>query len=579
MSTVHNHRSAAGGAAGPGRAAAQADVAHGVRAQGATARGTYWLIHLALAALVGLLFLGAHADGSYWWSDAPRHALNGVFVKDLVAAAPWSDPSRYAYDYYAQYPALTILFYPPLFYAISAPFYALFGVSEGTALLVVALHYVAFAWGAWALFRCWLPAWPAAAAAAMLALLPEIAFWGRQVMLELPSLAFFIWSAALFTRYRHTGYQRPLLLYGAAALLLLAMYTKLTAGFLALAFAGTLLYERRAEALKDRHVWLAALVACIGLIPLLVLTVKFGQANIQSASGINDSLVSRRSLAGWLWYLRQFPGQLGWAMLAAGAAGLLAAAVPALRRRSPDGMAAPNQGDSVFWLLWLVAGYLFFSAIDLKEARHSVFILPPVVLAAALLLMRLPQPRWRGAALAALTAAVALQTVLMRPVAYVGGYAEAARLVAEKAPKDSSVLFSGYRDGSFVFNMRTHEERRDLTVVRADKMLLNVAVRRELGVKEHDLSEADILSQINALNVSYLVVQPGFWNDLAVMQRFERVLAAGQFEVVARIPTPNNVRAYEKELVIYRNKAPSGRRAGPRQLDLPIINRSINAGN
>eukprot|EP01034_Spumella_vulgaris_P042091 gene42091-52177_t len=84
--------------------------------------------------------------------DAPRHALNGVFVKDLIAAAPWSDPSRYAYDYYAQYPALTILFYPPLFYAISAPFYALFGVSEGTALLVVALHYVAFAWGAWALF-------------------------------------------------------------------------------------------------------------------------------------------------------------------------------------------------------------------------------------------------------------------------------------------------------------------------------------------------------------------------------------------------------------------------------------------
>eukprot|EP01034_Spumella_vulgaris_P046092 gene46092-57473_t len=91
------------------------------------------------------------------------------------------------------------------------------------------------------------------------------------------SLAFFIWSAALFTRYRHTGYARPLLLYGAAALLLLAMYTKLTAGFLALAFAGTLLAERRAEALKDRHVWLAALIACIGLIPLLVLTMKFGQ--------------------------------------------------------------------------------------------------------------------------------------------------------------------------------------------------------------------------------------------------------------------------------------------------------------
>ncbi|WP_228894368.1 glycosyltransferase family 39 protein [Pseudoduganella aquatica] len=536
-------------------------------------------IHLLLAALVGLLFMGAHADGSYWWSDAPRHALNGVFVKDLVAAAPWSDPSRYAYDYYAQYPALTILFYPPLFYAISAPFYALFGVSEATALLVVALHYVAFAWGAWALFRNWLPAWHAALAAAALAALPEIAFWGRQVMLEVPSLAFFIWSAVLFTRYRRTA--RPLLLYCAAALLLLAMYTKLTAGFLALAYAGTLLYERRAAMLKDRHLWLAALLACIGLVPLLVLTVKFGQANIQSASGINDSLVSRNSLGGWLWYLRQFPGQMGWAVLAAAAAGLLAGAVAAVRRRGLDsagGEGGLSRGDLVFWLLWLLAGYLFFSAIDLKEARHSVFILPPLVLAAALLLARLPRPSWQLAALAALAGAALLQTTLLRPVPYVRGFAEAARLVAAQAPRDSSVLFSGYRDGSFVFNMRTHEERRDLTVVRADKILLNVAVRRELGVTEHDLSEDDILRQIQDLNVSYLVVQPGFWNDLAVMQRFERVLAQARFEVVARIPTPNNVKAYEKELVVYRNTAPSGRRAGPRKLDLPIINRSIDAG-
>src|SRR5690606_6995412 len=108
---------------------------------------------------------------------------NGVFVKDFVAAMPWDDPAGYAYRYYAQYPALTILFYPPLFYVISAPFYALLGFSHGTALLVVGLHYAAFAWACYRICRRWFDATAAVLLAALIAVLPEIAFWGRQIML------------------------------------------------------------------------------------------------------------------------------------------------------------------------------------------------------------------------------------------------------------------------------------------------------------------------------------------------------------------------------------------------------------
>ncbi len=85
-----------------------------------------------------LLFAQAPHGGDFYWSDSPRHALNGVFVMDLIKTMPLDDPAGYAYRYYAQYPALTILFYPPLFYAISAPLYAVFGVSQATALLAVA---------------------------------------------------------------------------------------------------------------------------------------------------------------------------------------------------------------------------------------------------------------------------------------------------------------------------------------------------------------------------------------------------------------------------------------------------------
>ena len=531
-------------------------------------RNREWLIPVLLATGVALLYLGAPAGGSFSWSDAPRHALNGVFVKDLFSAAPFSDPAGFAYSYYAQYPALTILLYPPLLYFISAPFYALFGVSESTALLVVGLHYIAFACGSWKLFRFWLPPWQAAAAAAMLAIAPEIAFWGRQVMLEIPAFAFMVWSAVFFTRYRRE--LRPLFLYVAAFLLVLAMYTKLTACFLAPVYAATLIGERKTLAIRDRHTWIVLLLSIVSLIPLFFITVKFGQANVQSVTGIADAVASRKTFAGWIWYAQQFPAQLGWPLVAV----CLLAAMAAALKKTMGGM---SRQDFLFWLFWLIAGYLFFSAVDLKEARHSVFLLPPLVLASALFLARLPVPWFSAIALALLTLAVVIETVMFRPVFYVRGYAEAAEFIAKAAPQDSKILFSGYRDGSFVFNMRGREDRRDLSVIRADKLLLSVAVRRELGVGQKDLSEIEISDLINQLGVQYVVAQPGFWNDLEIMQRFERVLASSQFKEVARISTPANYNAHEKELVIYRNEGPVNKGPVRLQLDLPIIGRTIKA--
>lgn len=526
------------------------------------------VLSLTLVVLVALLFIGAPHGGAFDWSDSPRHALNGVFVADLLRAMPFGDPAGFAYGYYAQYPALTILFYPPLFYLFSAPFYLLFGVSHETALLAVWVLYVAFALGAYKLFRFWLSPGLACCAAAALALSPEISFWGRQVMLEVPAFAPLIWSAVFFTLFRRTG--RPLHLYAAALLLVAAMYTKISAGFMAPAMVFTLVLGDP-QVFRRKTTWMAAALAVVALVPLVLLTLKFGQANVQSVTGIADAEVSRRSLSGWLWYARRVPDQLGWPLTLAA----LAAFALALARRTWGGV---SRGDAVFWLSWLVAGYLFFSAIDLKEARHSVFMLVPLVFAAYLLFARMPGRAGIFAGMV-LALAVCAQTIFWRPVHFVAGYAQAARYIAQVAPKDSAVVFSGYRDGSFIFNMRAQLDRPDLTVIRADKLLLRVAVRRELGVEQRALQEDEIAGLLNRLGARYVVVQPGFWNDLAAMQRFERVLASGQFERVTTIATPANYKAHETELVVYRNLGPVAPRAGKMDIELPIVNRSIPAAS
>ncbi|MBS0467513.1 MAG: glycosyltransferase family 39 protein, partial [Proteobacteria bacterium] len=259
---------------------------------------------------VVVLFTQAPHDGAFYWSDSPRHALNGVFVMDLIKAMPLNDPAGYAYHYYAQYPALTILFYPPLFYVISAPFYAVFGVSQETALLVVALHYLGLGLGCWRLARYWLPAVPSLAFAVLVMWLPEVAFWGRQVMLEIPAFAFLVWSSVAVVAYLRG---RPVKwLYLGAALLVLGMYTKISVAYMGVVYAA-LLAERDGWAmLRNRHHWWVAALAGVALVPLIVLTLKFGQANVQSVTGVADAVASRASWQGWVWYLKQIPSQVGW---------------------------------------------------------------------------------------------------------------------------------------------------------------------------------------------------------------------------------------------------------------------------
>ncbi len=518
-----------------------------------------------LIAVILLFFLAPH-NGEFWWSDSPRHALNGVLIKDMAVAFPWRDPAGFAMQYYIQYPALTVLFYPPLFYIVLAPLYALFGVSHATALAVVLAYYLTFAFGMYFLARRWLGPWLALAVGISAMCAPGIALWGRQVMLEVPALACATWGLLLLRR--HAESERPALLYPGSFILLCAVYTKISAIFLIPVAALMLLAARGNTIWRDRHVWMAAILFLVGLVPVTVLTLKFGQANMASMVGIPDAVVSRYSLAGWFWYARQLPGQLGWAVLAAA----ILWPVLALAGRRPRDF---DRADLVLLLGWFLTGYIFFCLIDLKEARHSTLILPPLIFAAFLAIDGLSPARWAIPLGLLLVGVTGFYTWRYEPVPQVAGYREAAEWIAREAPRDAVILFSGYRDGSFVFNLRSFETRRNPYTVRADKLLLDVAVRRELGVRQRPLDEAEIGTMLDQIGVYYAVAQSDFWTDLDVMARLQSVLRSDHFEEVARIPVVANVGTEDKELRIYRNRHQVNVNGTTLKLNLPIIGRSL----
>lgn len=129
---------------------------------------------------------------------------------------------------------------------------------------------------------------------------------------------------------------------------------------------------------------------------------------------------------------------------------------------------------------------------------------------------------------------------------YAHDYRSLVDFIARNAPGNSNVAFSGYRDGSFVFAMRTHEERRDLFTIRVDKLLLRVAIKRSLGVQDKGYTAAQIAQMLDRLAVRYVVAQPGFWTDLCSVGEFARRLSQPAFSACRQLPDPGELQCAGK---------------------------------
>lgn len=531
------------------------------------------LIILLLGVAAAAALLTAPTDGDFYWSDAPRHALNGLFVKDLLTDLPFFTLRQYAVDYYLRYPALTILFYPPGFYGALAAFYALFGESHFTAQLAVAVFFFLFLLAAWRLAARWLGTLGGAGAALLFASAPEILLWARQVMIDIPAHALLIASVAAFLRFLDLNGQNDLprathWLFAALLLFAASVWIKLNTVFLLPVFLITWAVAVGTALLRDRRFWIAAVLLTVLLAPLVAMVLLFGQGNIQSVEGRSGVDLPLFSLQAWSYYLRQMPAQLGWPTVAAATLFLLLAC---LRRLFPSRWRRP---DILFMVLWFGFGYLFFTMIGIRLPRHDLFILFPVALAAAGAITLLFGSRRGGLLLLLFGIGSYAYTTVTQDVPRVGGYRQAAERIAAIAPRDAVILFSGYRDGSFIYNLRL-QPRRDIAVLRADKLFLRVAIERRRGVQDLNLNPLDIRRMLSRYGVSYIVIEPGFWSDLPSMAALEELLKGRGFALVEIVPIEANVFTQAKSIRIYRNLAPVADGQKRIDLDVPTIGRRL----
>ena len=519
-------------------------------------------IFILLVITLGMYF-GLAKRGDIDWPDASRHALNGAFVLDFIEQLPWRHPVEFAYDYYRQWPALTILFYPPLFYIVLAAVYAVLGVSEASALLTELTFLFLLAWGAFRLSRHWLDPPPALAVALLLLGAPGLAFWGRQIMLDVPAYAFLVWAAEFLVRHLKSGQRWTL--FAAVICAVAAVYTKYNAVFFVVPIAISLAYAYGWRVFRQRAVLQAAALGGVLLLPLVGIFFAFGSYNLGQAAALPGTGASRWNIAELTYYARIMPSVISWPTLALACLYVLALPfAPTLRLA---------RADAIFLGSWLLVGYAFYSMIAVKEPRHILFITYPLALAAVLAIDRtLATFSLRYGVSLAFAGAVLAMTLTTSTVPAVAGMREAAEAVAQLAPPETNVAFWGSRDGTFVYAMRAYSGRPDLGVVRLDKILLSeVAVYVERGFKENVISPDELTDTLRNLHVQYVVFQTRYHDDLAAVKALEEALGSDKFSEVERIPmTANYGKGYVADLVIYRMKeeVPRGRVAPSMQIKL-----------
>jgi 4-amino-4-deoxy-L-arabinose transferase-like glycosyltransferase len=497
-----------------------------------------------IVALVLFYFLTSPTAGNFWWYDSSRHAMNGVFLRDLLVEGGLFNPVRFATQYYEQYPAVNIGFYPPFFYISSVPLLLLFGASHAVSQSVVALYALGLGTLTWLVSRRAMdPLGATVTALAVLALAP-VALWSRQVQLDVPAVAVYFFTAYALVRHLESGHQGWL--FGAAVAVGVGMLTRVQGVFMVPVLLFFLFGPRYAQRPPFARRALATVLAGLIALPAVVMVAYFQKVNAALATA-TPGMPKLWSVENWTWYAEKLPEQVGWPALALMIAGLLATVWLGFKGRLPVALKVLAACGVCAWV--------FFSVVSNKDPR---FNLPSVlflfVLAANGLYLLVPAAA--RLLLALLAGWLLFQLSTLGPVPEVNGFREAAAITQQITPKDANVLISAHRDGSFIYDMRTQGTRRDIGVRRGDKLFVELHIMRELGIRDRQLDKAAILAMLDRARVATVVMQPGYLADQPTIRNFQALLDDGTYyDKVGTVAMGGNTDRDEHALLVYRRKA------------------------
>ena len=523
------------------------------------------------AVLIGLVLIATAAVlgkdisvGGLRWGDTSVHAMDGVLIHDWIAAGTeaWRQPIAFAEEQYAHYPCLGIgRHYPPGFALVEAGFFAVFGISAFTARLCVVFFGLLAAGGLYVFLRSISDRPTSLLGTAVLITMPAVTLWGRQAMLEVPTMAVLAWGAVALSWYlRKPSWGRYGILLAVATL---AILFRQTGVFLHSAIALTLAYGALRRTVRWSHCLCSMVLA---LVAIALVTVSFEGAAERMLRG-RASYPSLWEIGALTFYLRKLPEQVGLPVLIAAVAGIVI-------------WPRKHRTHWIFMLCWFFVCYVMLSAAELKWTRFFFVGLLPfsvwAAVAAGRVLSLVPSERLRIAVAAG--AAVALGAVgLAQPVKHHPDYGSVVAAHRDKI-EGGVVLASGLRDTHFVWAVRQHIPWRKAAVIRGSKLLYvcnTVSTVDFVPLVETPEEVADVMRRF-AFTYVFTERENKHW--IPQDRLLNKYLAEGdQYDRVASHPLPAESRPTYRDTTIdvYELAHPLKRTVDHFDILIPRSNRSV----
>jgi hypothetical protein len=460
-------------------------------------------------------------------TDESVQAVTGLYFADFLHDLPVTHPIEYTLRYEAQYPALGLLHWPPVFHFVEGVMFLLLGRTVVVARVAVLMFALFGSYFWFKLVTHLQDSWTAAASTIVLVSHRELLLYEKTVMLEIPALAICIAASFCWIQYLERGLRRHVWWF--ALLASAAILTKYQSAYLGVFCLLMVIVERKWRRVLNFNVVAAAGFSLLLIVPYGIVAYRLVghwllYLATQAAGATYAALKLPPGPNPYAYYWMKLPGQLGWPLLGLSVIGLLTCK-----------WWAKKEG-AVTMLMWIAACYLTMSLVSTKEPRYILYWLPPWVyfalgpLTAKLRDLRVGLLRTFSAC-ALLLAYAGWAWTYQRP--YVSGYEAAARYVIQRDGR-GLVLFDGDLPGNFIFFMRSLDPARRFVIVKR----LSAVTEGGTWVAT---TRAGLQKFIDEYGVKSVLISENFEMNFDEHARLRELLQTPDFRLVERFPVETNV--------------------------------------
>ena len=514
----------------------------------------HWLVLL----FVGLIIsIGISRGEFFYFGDGMRHGMTGVFFRDLLVDHPWNNPVRYAYEYYAKYPALGLVYWPPLFHIVEGVYYLVFGISVVSSRLAILSYALVGVFFWYKIAEREGPKSRALTSALIFPLLPFVLVYERVTMLEIPCVAMCIVALYFWQSFMRGERARDLWCF--AAFLVASLYTSQKAIVVTVFVVLHFLVERRWSLLKRWDVWAAAVLSAAVVIPWYDFMMQKLSFSYERVAG--DEFHHLYSVHHLAFYPKRVIDQTGMLLGILGMAGTVWAMLRARKEHR-------------FFLVWMAASYLCFLLIQEKSIRHTMIWIPALVYFALVMVENLmPRKSWIPIAFSIL-AVYSVVRALNSDTPKLSGIEPVVQYLI--ALPDTDVLYyQGSLNGDFIFNVRKYDPQKRRLVAR-EKQIVATRVNEGYGTRRILTTPEEVVKLFQEWGIRYAVVENReFINGLGPVRA---ALLSGQFEPIRTFNIESNDSFYaNRRVTIYRFKGDLRRSEATVTLPMMTLREDIKA--